>query len=235
MKRLTSSTAIAAVMALCGFIGSAHAVTYSENPWTAGQPNAPLYFTVVPDASTPVFVLSTTGSVSGNQRSPYENNTNGFANAAYSVLAPGGASQTAATASATYNINNTIFALLWGSPDSYNEVQFYSAAGGAGGGGSLMATYTGANLACFIGNTCNQLTWDVVTFSSDTPFGSVVLTDNSNGSTTVATPAFEYGLRVGTNQGETPLPAAFWLFGTVIAGTAGASRMRRRRRQLQLA
>jgi hypothetical protein len=233
MKQLTSSTAIAAVMALCGFIGSAHAVTYSENSWTAGQPNAPLYFTVVPDASTPVFVLSTTGSVPNNQRSPYENNTDGFANAAYSVLAPGGAGQSASTASATYNLNSaTVFALLWGSPDSYNEVQFFS---GTGGGGSLMATYSAANLACFTGGTCNQLTWDVVTFttSSDTPFGSVRLTDNPNGSGTVATPAFEFGLRVGSNASEAPLPAAFWLFGTVIAGAAGASRMRRR--QLQTA
>jgi hypothetical protein len=222
-------------MALCGFIGSAHAVTFSENSWTAGAPNAPLYFTVVPDGSTPVFVLSTTGSSSGNQRSPYELNTDAFTNAAYSVLAPGSSGQSTATATATYNLNSaTVFALLWGSPDTYNEVQFYS---GANAGGSLMATYTGASLACFTGNTCNGLAWDVVTFTtaSNAAFGSVVLTDNPNGSGTVATPAFEFGLRVGTNQSEAPLPAALWLFGTVIAGTAGAARMRRRRRQLQLA
>jgi hypothetical protein len=220
-------------MALCGFIGSAHAVTVSENSWTAGQPNAPLYFTVVPNASTPVFVLSTTGSSSGNQRSPYELNTDGFANAAYSVLAPGSSGQAASTASATYALNGaTTFAILWGSPDSYNQVDFYSSTNGTG---SPMASYTGSSLTCFP-STCNGLAWDVVTFTSpDAPFGSVVLTDNANGNSAVATPAFEYGLEVGGNNSQAPLPAAFWLFGTVIAGTAGASRMRRRRRQLQLA
>ena len=224
MKRLMSSTAIAAVMALCGFIGSAHAVTVSENSWTAGQPNAPLYLPVAPDSFTPVFVLSTTGSSSGNQRSPYELNTDGFANAAYSVLAPGG--QTL-SATATYNLAGaTVFALLWGSPDTYNNVAFYT--GPNGTGSQIGSTLAGSDLSCYP-NNCTQLAWDVVTFTaSGGTFGSVILTDTGPA-------AFEFGLRVGTNQGETPLPAAFWLFGTVIAGTAGAARMRRRRRQLQLA
>ena len=227
MKQLTSSTAIAAVMALCGFIGSAHAVTFSENSWTAGQPNAPLFFTVVPDAFAPVFIPTITGSSSGNYLSPYALNTDGFANAAYSVLAPGSSGQSG-SATATYNLNGaTTFAVLWGSPDAYNGVQFYSDPNGVTPLGPL---YTGASLACFGAGTCNGLAWDVVTFTSTTPFGSVILSDNG----TPAPPAFEFGLEVGSNQSQAPLPAAFWLFGTVIAGTAGASRMRRRR-QLQLA
>src|ERR1039458_7342936 len=91
MKRLMSSTAIVAVMALCGFVGSAHAVSFTENYWSAGQPNAPLYFTVAPSyLPTPTFVQNVSGSSSGVERSPYELNTDGFAAAFYSVLAPGG-------------------------------------------------------------------------------------------------------------------------------------------------
>lgn len=228
MKRLMSSTAIAAVMALCGFIGGAHATTYgfSENAYVpVTNVNAPLYFTVVPDGSTPTFVQNVSGSVGGVERSPYELNNNGLNNAFYSVLAPGGQP---GSATATYNFaaDTTVFALLWGSPDTYNNVAFY--AGPNATGGQIGSTLAGSGLACYP-NTCTQLAWDVVTFTaSGGNFGSVVLTDTGQA-------AFEFGLRVGTNQGETPLPAAFWLFGTVIAGTAGASRMRRRRRQLQLA
>ena len=227
MKRLMSSTAIAALMALCGFIGGAHATTYgfSENAYVpVTNVNAPLYFTVAPDAFTPTFVQNVSGSIGGVERSPYELNNNGEAGAFYSVLAPGGQPL---SATATYNLAGaTVFALLWGSPDTYNNVTFYN--GPNATGGQIGSSLAGSGLACYP-STCTQLAWDVVTFTaSGGNFGSVVLTDTGPA-------AFEFGLRVGTNQGETPLPAAFWLFGTVIAGTAGASRMRRRRRQLQLA
>lgn len=216
-------------MALCGFVGSAHAVTFTENYWSAGQPNAPLYFPVAPDSYSPVFAVET-GSSDGNYRSPYQLNTDSNGGAFYDVLAPGSSGQTG-SASATYNLNSaTVFALLWGSPDTYNQVQFWS---GAGGTGTLLdaTTYTGASLQCYGNSSCTQYAWDVVTFTAGAgqSFGSVVLTDVGNNGGANGTPAFEYGLRVGSNQSEAPLPAAFWLFGTVIAGAAGASRMRRRR------
>ena len=225
MKRLLSSTAMAAAVVLCGLASGANATTVSisENYYDPiTNQNAPLYFPVAPDSSTPTFVLSTSGSISGVERSPYETNTDAFVGAAYSVLAPGGQ---VGPATATYNIaGNTIFALLWGSPDDYNHVTFYNGINGTGG---AIATYSKPQLACSL-TTCDQLAWDVVTFTAaGGTFGSVVLTDDG-------TAAFEYGLRVGTNASEAPLPAALWLFGTVIAGTAGASRIRRRR-QLQLA
>ena len=215
-------------MALCGFIGGAHATTYtfSENAYVpVTNVNAPLYFTVAPSDSTPTFVQNVSGSVATVERSPYELNNNGLAGAFYSVLAPGGQPT---FANATYNFaaDTTVFALLWGSPDTYNNVAFYN--GPNGTGGLIGTSLAGSDLSCYP-NNCTQLAWDVVTFTaSGGTFGSVILTDTGPA-------AFEFGLRVGTNQGETPLPAAFWLFGTVIAGTAGASRMRRRRRQLQLA
>ena len=227
MKQLMSSTAIVALMALCGFVGGAHATTYgySENAYVpVTNVNAPLYFTVAPDASTPTFVQNVSGSIGGVERSPYELNNNGLAGALYSVLAPGGQPT---FANATYNFaaGTTVFALLWGSPDTYNNVAFYN--GPNGTGGQIGSTLAGSDLSCYP-NNCTQLAWDVVTFTaSGGTFGSAILTDAGQA-------AFEFGLRVGTNQGETPLPAAFWLFGTVIAGTAGASRMRRRR-QLQAA
>lgn len=231
MRRLVSSTALVAVMVVCAFANSANATTInvSENAYNPpGNVNAPLYFTVAPNDSTPTFVQNVSGSISGVERSPYEDNTNGLAGALYSVLAPGGQS---GPASATYNFSEgtTVFALLWGSPDLYNNVAFYTGADGTGtqiGITTFGSTMDGSQTSCY-STTCNGLGWDVVTFTADGSIGSVVLTDTGQA-------AFEFGLRVGTNQGETPLPAAFWLFGTVIAGAAGASRMRRRR-QLQAA
>lgn len=46
--------------------------------------------------------------------------------AAYSVLDAGGGPPS----SATYNVNSNSFTLLWGSPDPYNQVAFFSGPNG---------------------------------------------------------------------------------------------------------
>src|SRR5664279_1252317 len=181
MKRVMSSTAIAAVMALCGFIGGAHAttLTVSDNPYVpVTNVNAPFYSTVVPSyPATPVFFLNESGSNLSPiavERSPYELNNDGFAGAFYSVLAPGGQGQSG-SAQVIYDLNGaTVFALLWGSPDTYNNVAFYN--GPQGTGGLIGSIIYGSDLSCYTGN-CHSAAWDVVTFTAgDGTFGSVVLT-----------------------------------------------------------
>jgi hypothetical protein len=215
MNRLLCSTALACGMVVLG-VASASAVTFTENFYDPStNPNAPVYSTVAPSNFTPTFTLNATGSIDGVERSPYQTNTDGHNGTAYSVLAPGGQ---VGSATATYNLlaNATTFNILWGSPDDYNHIQFWS---GANGTGSLLATVSGNNLFCF-NNNCHDLAWDIVTFSFS-GVGSIRLIDDG-------TAAFEYGLNGVPSS--TPLPGALWLFGTVVAGAAGASRLRRQRK-----
>jgi hypothetical protein len=227
--RGASSSAIAGALMLAGMACGANAstVTFSEISWTSGSPNAPVLSIVPADSFTPLYTPSTTGSIlPGVQRSPYEDNSGPSANTAYSVLSPGG--NDPGGSSATYNLfGNTSFQFLWGSPDDYNHITFYDGAGGTGNVISITGAGTdinGSELACYVANNCNRLHWVFVTFLSDTPLGSVVLSDNG-------TAAFEFGLvQPNREVGTTPLPAAVWLFGTVVAGAFGGSRLRRRRK-----
>lgn len=219
---------IAGAVLLVGLMSSASASTVSISSQLAynGSNDAPIFATIAPDAFTPTFVQSVIGSIPNVERSPYETNTVG-ANTAYSVLSPGG--DPAPGSSATYNLYGaTKFTILWGSPDTYNHITFYS---GLLGTGSVLSTdgasgvdYIGTDTVCNPG-LCNQLAWDLVSFSSTSGIGSVVLSD-------AGTAAFEYGLAPLPPQGPgtVPLPAAVWLFGSVVAGAAGASRLRRKRK-----
>jgi hypothetical protein len=228
MTRLLCTTAIGGALLLCGVASGANAATVTIGSELAysGSNDAPLYFVVAPDASTPLFTPAVTGSIDGVQRSPYQTNSGSAPTTQpYSVLSPGG--QASPGSSATYNLGGaTNFTILWGSPDDYNFITFYS---GALGTGSVLSTsgvnlvnFTGLDAACYV-STCDRLAWDLVTFNSSAAIGSVVLSDSGQA-------AFEYGLSpIGTAL-PTPLPAAVWLFGTVIAGAAGASRLRRQRK-----
>ena len=221
MKPFIRCTAIAGTLVLSGLANSADAatVTIGSELFYNGSNDAPIYSTVAPDAFIPLFTPSISGSSGGVTRSPYETNAIG-ADTAYSVLSPGG--QPSPGSSATYNLYGaTNFTILWGSPDTYNHITFYSGLLGSGNvlstaGGSSGTDFIGSDTGCYT-TTCNRFAWDLVFFSSSLPIGSVVLSNDG-------TAAFEYGLA----PINTPLPAAVWLFGTVIAAAAGASRMRRR-------
>jgi hypothetical protein len=226
MKRLLSSTAIAGALLLYGLASGANAatVTVSSESFYSGANDAPLYSVQLPNDSTPIFVLSTTGSVGGVERSPYQTNSGTAPTTQpYSVLSPGGDTGS----SATYNLAGaTSFQVLWGSPDVYNHITFYS---GPDGTGSVYSTtgagglgYIGSDTACYA-STCQQLGWDLITFTSALGIGSVKLSDSGQA-------AFEFGLAPIGNAINSPLPAAIWLFGTVIAGAAGGARLRRRRK-----
>lgn len=229
MTRLLGSTAIAGALLLCGLASGANAstVTIGSESYYSGSNDAPLYSVQLPNDSTPIFVLSTTGSADGVERSPYQTNSGTAPTTQpYSVLSPGGDGGS----SATYNLQGaTSFQVLWGSPDTYNHITFYSAADGTGSvystSGASTVDYIGSDTACYAGpaTTCKSLGWDLITFSSALGIGSVKLSDSGQA-------AFEFGLAPIHNDINTPLPAAIWLFGTVIAGAAGGARLRRQRK-----
>jgi hypothetical protein len=137
------------------------------------------------------FILSTTGSIPDVQASPWGNSTS-----AYSVLNSGGGPD---PSTATYNMaaDTTTFSFLWGSPDSYNTVDFYS---GADGTGMLEGSYTGTSSGISPPATPGS-GFDFVSFAATGgTIGSVELLDYS-------TAAFEY-----SDVSATPLPNALPLF-----------------------
>jgi len=150
--------------------------------------------------------------------SPYVNNTGAGSdgsiaatNASYSAL--GGTVGGSANGSATYNVNSSSFTFLWGSPDSYNQVEFFS---GANGTGSVLGTFNGADLACFASGACEDNGFDLVTFlSSGGDIGSVVLNNST-------LHAFEFNV----DPAATPLPSAIYLFGSVLGVAFWMSRRR---------
>src|SRR5665213_1804307 len=163
MKQLLCGAAVAA--GLCLVAGAANAVTYTEVDYN-GSNQAPLFGTPAPLTSTPKFDLIQSGTDSGVERSPYETNTD--TTTAYSVLAKGGQ---AGPATATYGISNTAtsFEILWGSPDSYNTVEFFTSSDGSGSafysvsGNSLTCTQTGH--ACLDTDGTTPIGWADVTFT----------------------------------------------------------------------
>jgi hypothetical protein len=109
-------------------------------------------------------------------------------------------------------VNSNSFTLLWGSPDPYNQIAFYTGPNGTGSlidviGGNT-TNYNGSNLACFA-NSCTDTRFDLVTFAVASPgnIGSVLLTD--------AGAAFEYGLDETPDPvAASPLPTGLPLFAT---------------------
>jgi hypothetical protein len=213
------TTSAGAALTCLVFLQSGNAATISITSQTFTG-NAPVEGTPTPASSSgsPTFVQSVTGSIPNVELSPYAFNSNGTANAPYSVISPG----SVGAGDAIYNIgNSSTFTLLWGSPDTYNVVQFYS---GANGTGSLLSTtgastnsYIGSDLACYT-TTCTQTLFDLVTFTYDSGnIGSVKLIDTGQA-------AFEYGIAA------TPLPAALPLFAGGL-GFLGYLTRRRKKHQ----
>lgn len=222
-RHVYASALVVSVLALCACSYGANAATISitSQDYTG---NAPLEGTPTPASSSGIFSQSVTGSISDVELSPYAFNTGAGADgnaaatsAPYSVLNAGGSSS---PATATYNVGSSTFTFLWGSPNSYNEVAFYTGPNGTGSVIDVVSGettyYDGQNLACF-SSTCGQTLFDLVTFTvSSGTIGSVVLTDTGAA-------AFEYGVSA------TPLPAAFPLFASGL-GVMGLFGWRRKRK-----
>jgi hypothetical protein len=209
-RRIYLAVVTTAVVLSCAFShkASAATVTYTQNGAD---------FTTLPASSfnpTPVLstntLLNQTGELSGQYRSPFENaqpgsggvllsdggyGLPGYASLQFTAIEAGG--------SATYNFAQgaTGLSLLWGSPDSYNTLTFYSGLNG-----------TGTNLFSITGSALDpqSLGHDLVDFMmSGGIFDSVVLTTSEN--------AFEFA-DLQDAPASTPLPATLPLFAGGLAG-----------------
>jgi hypothetical protein len=229
-QRLYSATiAAASILALCAFSHRANADTVSISSETDyGTGAVPLEGDAAPADSSGTYATGVFGNDGGSSiaRSPYIDNTPFYSDSSpstsgpglyYNVISAGGGS----SGSATYNLGGaTTFTFLWGSPDTYNVVTFWS---GANGGGTQLFT-TGASGNTFIGSdlgcyatTCGSTSAALVTFTASVAgsIGSVELADTGAA-------AFEFGT-------VTPLPAALPLFATGL-GALGLLGWRRKRK-----
>jgi hypothetical protein len=137
--------------------------------------------------------VSDPGLVPGTRRSPWEGTS--LDGSVYSSI----------TGEVTYTFGSlhTSFSLVWGSPDSYNSLEFYN-------GTTLVATILGTSIVgCCGGNIVNSL----VTIS-DLQFDSVTFISG--------TPAFEYA----NISAAVPLPAG----GLLLLGALGGLAALRRRK-----
>jgi hypothetical protein len=162
-----------------------------------------------------------------NYRDPFENQ-NGTAGPGYGTLQYTSlyAGATGTWTVAALGVKGGLadqLSIIWGSPDPYNTLSFYS---GTVGSGTLLGSFTGVDLA--IDHAQPAMGKDVVTFSDSVGFFSyVVLTTTSN--------AFEFTdleaacTECGPAPNPTPLPAALPLFAGGL-GTLGFFARRRKRK-----
>jgi hypothetical protein len=227
---LTSFGAASALFAVCAFSHDAKAVTISFQD--------PSDFTTLPGSSVSPFTSQTTGTVLFNQtgsspdiyRSPFENVSTGSPNpngnggyvlTGYDSL-PYTSVQANSTATYTFASLATSLSLLWGSPDYYNYIAFYSGPNGTGyediiyGNALSLQTYGHDQVTLNLGG----LSFESVVFAS------------------IGSNAFEFANLQATggrlNQlviplQPTPLPAALPLFagGLGIIGFIARSRKRK--------
>ncbi|MFT3731269.1 MAG: hypothetical protein QM780_07570 [Hyphomicrobium sp.] len=142
-----------------------------------------------------------TNSVTNQYRSPWENT--GTPSAEYFYVTTG---------QAIFNLEGNSLSLLWGSPDTYNVLNFYSDEDGVG----LLASYSPGSSITGGSISATQGGFDLVTFLLSESFKSV-------GFSSGGTPAFEFANLVAT----TPIPPALILFASGL-GLLGFSGLRRR-------
>lgn len=160
------------------------------------------------DASFSPAVSTFTGTLASNYRSPFADSTTAY----FAVGAPTG---TASPATLSFSSDHTIFSMLWGSPDPYNQLMFYYQ-------GNLVATVNpgtaGGNTGLVPSPRTNAYKVTVTGITYDT----VVFYDNYNpkkGTYGNDTPAFEFA-----NISTVPVPAAGILLLSAFGGVAALRR-----------
>lgn len=189
--RVSAAVLAATVLALYTFNQSAKATTVSIG--SQDTSSLPTGVVLAPSSTTGSFDLSVTGSIPDVYLSPFGDSTT-----PYSVLSPGNLPTGPSSATFSFGANSTItsVSLLWGSPDSYNSVEFFDTLG------NLITTFSG-----------NSLTppspgdgFDYITFvATGGTIGSMVLLDSGQA-------AFEYD-----SVDPTPLPTTLSLLATGLA------------------
>jgi hypothetical protein len=170
---------------------------------STSQSDATSSFVVAPFSSRGVFTESISGSIPDDRLSPFVNPSLDYS--VISDVAGGGRKgDPFDIGSAVYNITpqDNVLSFLWGSPDAFNTVTFYTGPAGTHGNGTgtVIATFTGSDLSAILGEG-----YDLVTFDM-TGVGSVVFSDDGQS-------AFEYA---DVDIDPTPLPAALPLFASSL-------------------
>jgi len=208
---LSSSVALAGLLGVLAFSQSASAsilISNQENTIYPGAASNP-----TPFSSTNW--MTTQGSIPNSQLSPWTGDptppTGSVATAPYSCVSCGTGG---AAGDAIYQIpvGDTQFSLFWGSPDTYNIVEFFASNNGTG---SPLASFNGASLTPPApGNGFDVVTWSF----NGTSVGSVELIDTG-------TAAFEYANPLAST---TPLPATLPLFAGGLGLVGLLSRKKRK-------
>lgn len=149
--------------------------------------------------STPV--TTETGTLANAYKSPFADNTTAF----YAV-GTGLPGATVSPVTLSFASSRNSFGFLWGSPDSYNSLEFYD-------GATLVATVVGADL---VPPPKSQAYFVTV---SGLSFDSVKFIDNLGTKTSTDEAAFEFA-----NISSVPVPAAGFLMLTAFGGFAALRR-----------
>ena len=192
MNRLTKTTIpLVAVLSLCNF--TANAATVSLD-----------YTLPTPDAAGVLAPTSTTGTVGlnviGNDFAGSELSRSPWDTTIYEATGKYNAVYGGATATYLYSVDQTEFSLMWGSPDTYNTLEFFNNGGSVF---SVVGTAVQPPVSSgFVNVSVTDLVFDKVVFSS-------------------ADDSFEYAK---LSHSPIPIPAAVWLFGSGLLGLVGIAR-----------
>lgn len=196
-SRLCWTACAVSIGALFAFSSGANATSVSIFSQDTTTLPTSAFVTPAVSSSSVGYIESTTQSIVDEQLSPWATTPGNQTTNPFSVLNSAAATQ-ASPAFAIYNLTagSNTFSFLWGSPDGYNTVEFFTALGGVG---TPIATFTpGVTPPPATGSG-----FDFITFlASGGTIGSVELLDNT-------TAAFEYAnVSTGGTMSDTPLPGA---------------------------